>query len=63
LAHHPNDPEDPPSQRLLEARSFNKVQLMDNATTCLLSTLDSGNFIELDDDCDDELEDGSDDDD
>jgi hypothetical protein len=61
LARHPNDPKDPPSQRLLEARSFNKVQLMDNATASLLSALDSGNFIELDDDCDDELEDGSND--
>jgi hypothetical protein len=61
LASHPNNPEDPPSQRLLEARSFNKMQLMENSTASLLSALDSRNFIELNDDCDDELEDGSDD--
>jgi hypothetical protein len=41
-------------------RSFNKVQPMDDATACLLSTLDSDNFIELDNDNDDELEDGND---
>jgi hypothetical protein len=44
----------------LEARSFNKVQPMDDATACLRSTLDRDNFIELDDDNDDELEEGSD---
>jgi hypothetical protein len=34
LVRHPNDPENVPGQRLLEARSFNKVQPMDNATAC-----------------------------
>jgi hypothetical protein len=44
----------------LEARSFHKAQLMDNATACMLSAIDSGNFITLDDDEDDKLEDGND---
>jgi hypothetical protein len=57
---HPDDPEDAPDQRRLEVRSFHKVQSMDDATACLMSTLDSGNFIALDEDNDDELEDGGD---
>jgi hypothetical protein len=32
LVRHPDDPADKPDQRLLEARSFNKVQPMDNDT-------------------------------
>jgi hypothetical protein len=47
--------EDAPSRRMLEARSFHKVQSMDGTTACLLSSIDSGNFIALDDDEDDEL--------
>jgi hypothetical protein len=43
----------------LEARSFNKVQPMDDTTTCLLSALDSGNFIELDKNSGNELKDSS----
>jgi hypothetical protein len=37
MAHHPDDPMNASGQRLLEARSFNKVQLMDNDTTTLWS--------------------------
>jgi hypothetical protein len=59
LVRHLDDPDYASGQRLLEARSFNKVQLMDDATACMLSTLDRGNFIELNDDIDDKLEDVS----
>jgi hypothetical protein len=59
---HPDDPKDAPGQCKLEAQSFHKAQLMDDATACMLSAIDSGNFITLDDHEDDKLEDGSDND-
>jgi hypothetical protein len=42
---------------MLVARSFDKVQLMDNDTVAWWSALDNGNFIALADDEDDEQED------
>jgi hypothetical protein len=53
MACHPDDPVDAPGQRLLEARSFN-AQPMDDDTTVWCSALDSGNFINLADDEDNE---------
>jgi hypothetical protein len=49
---HPDDSEDTSGLRLLETRSFQKVQPMDGATVCLMSAIDSGNFIALDSDAD-----------
>jgi hypothetical protein len=43
---------DAPGQRLLEARSFEKVQPMDDATTYLMLAIDNDNFIALGDDDD-----------
>jgi hypothetical protein len=45
LARHPDDLEDTPVECLLEARSFNKVQPMDDNTTTLWSAPDIDNFI------------------
>jgi hypothetical protein len=45
LARHPDDLEDAPGKRLLEAMSFDKVQPMDDNTTTLWSALDIDNFI------------------
>jgi hypothetical protein len=42
--------EDASGQRLQEARSFHKAQPMDDATTCLMSSIDTGKFIALDSD-------------
>jgi hypothetical protein len=44
----------------LEARSFNKVQPMDDTDAALWLALNSGNFFDLDDEGDDKHEDGSD---
>jgi hypothetical protein len=60
LACHPVDPEDTPAQCLLEARSFNKVQPMDDTDATLWLALNSGNFFDLDNEGDDKHEDGSD---
>jgi hypothetical protein len=62
LARNSNDPEDARGQRLLDTvvQQGPALQPMDDATACLLSILDSDNFIELDNDNDDELEDGND---
>jgi hypothetical protein len=54
VVRHPDDPEDALGQRLLEAQSLQKVKLMDDATTCLILTIDNGNFIVLNDDSTDE---------
>jgi hypothetical protein len=61
MARHPDDPKDMLGQFLLEARSFNKVQPMNNDTTAFLLALDNGNFKVLTDVEDDEQEDNIDD--
>jgi hypothetical protein len=57
---HPDDPADMSGQRLLDARSFNAVQPMDDDTAALWSALESGNFVNMADDEDDEQDSSSD---
>jgi hypothetical protein len=47
---HPDGLEYASGQRLQEGRSFHRVQPMDDATACLMSAIDAGNFIALDSD-------------
>jgi hypothetical protein len=47
---HPDNPEDASGRRLQEGRSFHRVHPMDDATACLMSAIDAGNFIALDSD-------------
>jgi hypothetical protein len=46
-ARHPDDPADEPGLHLLQARSFNEAQPLDEATAVVWSAEDSGVVVEL----------------
>jgi hypothetical protein len=46
-ARHPDDPADEPVLHVLQARSYNEPQPLDEATTVMWSALDSGIVVDL----------------
>jgi hypothetical protein len=46
-ARHPDDPADEPGLHLLQARSFNEAQLLNEVIAVMWSTLDSGVIVDL----------------